>query len=186
MTTTNYTAITAEQINASLGRETFYGEKGTVYLSKYSDDSFMTNAGEVISTSKAIELIAEGRVSGMNNVAEEAIVAALIEQEAQDKQEAVKPVQTATAFNYRNLKNLVSDGSIFYVEFIKRSTGALRKMKCRTGVKKHLKGGKKAYSSAAKGLLTVFDMETKGYRSIPIEAIKRLTVGGQSFNYAGV
>lgn len=186
MTTTNYTAITTEQINASLGRNTFYGEQGTVYLSKHGDDSFMTSKGEIISTSQAFELIAEGKVSGMNNVAEEAIVTALIEQEAQDTQETVKPVQAAIVFNCRNLQNLVSDGSIFYVEFVKRSTGTLRKMKCRTGVKKHLKGGKKAYNSTAKGLLPVFDMEAKGYRSIPIEAIKRLTVGGQSFNYARV
>jgi len=66
-----------------------------------------------------------------------------------------------TVFNHRNLQNLVSDGNI-YVEFIKRSTGTLRKMKCRTGVKKHLKGDKKGYSSAARGLHTVFDMEAKG------------------------
>jgi hypothetical protein len=84
-----------------------------------------------------------------------ALEAALIEQEE------INPAQAAASFNYRNFRNLVSDGSIFYVEFIKRSTGTLRKMRCRTGVKKHLKGGKKAYNSASKGLLSIFDMEAK-------------------------
>ena len=88
-----------------------------------------------------------------------------------------------TGFNLRNLQNLVDDGSIFYVEFIKRTTGELRKMQCRLGVKKHLKGGSKAYDSAAKNLLTVFDMKAEGYRSIPLESIQCLTIGGQTFNF---
>jgi hypothetical protein len=97
--------------------------------------------------------------------------------------------QTAQPFNLANLANLgnlVSDGAIFSVEFIKRSNGELRKMVCRMGVKKHLKGGKKAYSTKARNLLTVFDMQAKGYRSIPVDAIQRLSMNGQTFNFAGV
>lgn len=92
--------------------------------------------------------------------------------------------QTVTQFNLTNLQNLVSDGSIFSVEFIKRTDGSHRKMACRLGVKKHLKGGQKAYNATDKGLLTVFDMEKKGYRSIPVDAIQRLSVNGQVFNFA--
>lgn len=88
-------------------------------------------------------------------------------------------------FNIRNLANLVSDGAIFYVEFIKRSTGELRKMRCRLGVKKHLKGGSRAYNPAKKNLLAVFDMDERGYRSIPLEGIRRLSVGGQHFDFEG-
>ena len=87
------------------------------------------------------------------------------------------------SFNHRNLANLVSDGAIFYVEFIKRSTGELRKMRCRMGVKKHLKGGGRAYNPAKKNLLSVFDMDARGYRSIPLEGIQRLSVGGQHFDF---
>ncbi len=86
-------------------------------------------------------------------------------------------------FNRANLRNLVSDGGIFSVEFIKRTDGSLRKMVCRLGVKKHLKGGQKAYSTKAHNLLTVFDMENKGYRSIPVDAIQRLCVNGQTFSF---
>ncbi len=91
-----------------------------------------------------------------------------------------------TEFTQPNLQRLVSDGKVFSVQFIKRSTGELRKMRCRTGVKKHLKGGTKAYSTKVHDLLTVFDMDKKGYRSIPVDAIQRLCVGGQSFSLGGV
>ena len=88
--------------------------------------------------------------------------------------------------NRRNLRNLVSDGKIFSVDFIKRSTGELRTMTARMGVRKHLKGGNKAYNPSQHNLLTVFDMDKRGYRSIPVEAIQRLSVGGQTFDFARV
>jgi len=84
-------------------------------------------------------------------------------------------------FTLNNLYKLAADGKIFQVEFIKRTTGELRKMKCRLGVKKYLRGGKKTFSPKDKQLLTVFDMEAKGYRSIPVEGIRLLKIGGQSF-----
>ncbi len=112
-----------------------------------------------------------------------ALETALVEFEAKDVQTTETPALTPTALNLRNLQNLVSDGAIFHVSFIKRTTGERRLMQCRTGVKKHLKGGKKSFSDKAKNLLTVFDMKAKGYRSIPVEAIQALTINGQSFNF---
>ena len=93
---------------------------------------------------------------------------------------------TSSSINLKNLKNLVSDGTIFSVEFIKRSNGELRKMVCRLGVKKHLRGGDKAYDAKHHNLLTVFDMEKGGYRSIPVDAIQRLCVNGQAFSFGEV
>lgn len=87
-------------------------------------------------------------------------------------------------FNRKNLKGLVSSGSIFNVEFIKRTTGELRSMTCRRGVTKTLKGGKKAFSDSSKDLLTVYDTKAKGYRSIPVDAIQKLCVNGQVFSFA--
>jgi len=103
-----------------------------------------------------------------------------------DKPTAIedKPTSSPTTtsnFTLSNLNKLVSDGKIFHIEFIKRTTGELRKMRCRLGVTKHLKGGTKKYNPKTKQLLTVFDMEARGYRSIPVEGICSLTVGGQSF-----
>ena len=96
-----------------------------------------------------------------------------------------EPTPAPAPFNIRNLHNLVADGAIFSVEFIKRSDGTLRKMVCRTGVRKHLRGGKRAYDAKSRNLLTVFDMEAQGYRSVPVDAIQRLSVGGQTFNFGG-
>ena len=98
-------------------------------------------------------------------------------------------MSTATAqpsprLNRANLRNLVSDGAIFGVEFIKRSDGSLRKMVCRLGVRKHLKGGAKAYDPKKHDLLCVFDMEKESYRSIPVDAVQRLSVNGQTFSFA--
>jgi hypothetical protein len=88
------------------------------------------------------------------------------------------------AFNRANLRALVQDGQIFAVEFVKRTDGGLRRMTCRLGVKKHLKGGDAAYSAKEHNLLTVFDMDKGGYRSIPVESVQSLTVHGQTFTFA--
>ena len=103
-------------------------------------------------------------------------------EEASSTTEAVK----APTLNLTNFTALVQDGTIFSVEFIKRTTGERRKMLCRTGVKKHLKGGDKAYNAASKGLLTVYDLQAKGYRSIPVDAVVSLSVHGQQFQLGAV
>lgn len=72
-------------------------------------------------------------------------------------------------------------GAFFTVDFVKRTTGELRSMNCRTGVQKHLKGGDAAYNFTEHNLVSVWDVEKKGYRSIPVESIKRLALGGEEF-----
>ena len=72
----------------------------------------------------------------------------------------------------------LSNGKFISLRFTKRTTGEVREMLCRTGVKKHLKGGDASYSFADKGLIPVFDMQN-GYRSIPIEGITQLKIDGQ-------
>lgn len=62
-------------------------------------------------------------------------------------------------------------GKFFRVSFIKRTNGKLRVMRARTGVKKHLSGKGAPYSFNSKGLLSVWDVDAKGYRSVPTDAI---------------
>lgn len=62
-------------------------------------------------------------------------------------------------------------GKIFHVSFIKRTTGEKREMTARLGVKKGLKGGELGYSSKEKNLLTCWDMQKHGYRSIALENV---------------
>jgi hypothetical protein len=83
--------------------------------------------------------------------------------------------------NYDFLKEAVDDGHIFSVDFIKRTTGEERHMVCRIGVKSHLKGGTKKFSDTEKNLLTVFDVQKNGYRSIPLENIIRVKINGRTY-----
>lgn len=71
------------------------------------------------------------------------------------------------------------NGEFFTVMFIKRTTGELRKMVCRKGVKKYLKGGPPAYNFSEKNLVPVFDVEKGEYRSIPLENIVELHADGE-------
>lgn len=77
-----------------------------------------------------------------------------------------------------------SKGKMFSVEFVKRTTGEHRKMVARLGVKKHLAGGDAAYSFIAKGLVSVYDVQRKGYRTIPTESISTLVIGGSTYTIA--
>lgn len=76
-----------------------------------------------------------------------------------------------------------SNGRIVGVEFVKRTTGEVRRMQCRLGVVSHLKGemgSGPAYDPAAHGLIRVFDMAPgKGYRSIPTEGLTAISVRGE-------
>lgn len=68
-----------------------------------------------------------------------------------------------------------ANGRIFSVEFVKKDN-TVRKMVCRTGVKKHLKGGELAYDPIEKGLLAVFDMEKAEYRMINLRTIINISL----------
>jgi len=72
-------------------------------------------------------------------------------------------------------------GKIASAKFIKRTDGSVRKMTFRTGVKKHLTGEGAKYSFRKNALIPVFDMQKRGYRSIPTEGIQELTVGGNTY-----
>jgi len=81
------------------------------------------------------------------------------------------------------------EGNFFGVEFIKRTTGELRKMVCRGGVQKHLKGGELKYVPGEKNLIGVWDStvedNTKAYRMIAIEGIKTLNAEGEQYEVTG-
>lgn len=89
-------------------------------------------------------------------------------------------------------KILGTDGRVFGVTFIKRTTGESRTMKARLGytVKKGLAGGELNYSPTEKGLITAYLMKgdenrsedaSKNRRMIPIENIKEVRVDGECF-----
>jgi hypothetical protein len=69
----------------------------------------------------------------------------------------------------------------FEVEFIKRTTGLTRVMKCKKGVTEFLKGGVPPYSFREKNLVCVYDVENKGYRTIPLENLQRVKIDNKEY-----
>lgn len=77
------------------------------------------------------------------------------------------------------------NGLFFTVEFIKKD-GTIRKMNCRTGVKKYLSNnGKKIKLSSPidNGILRVYDIHAKGYRSINLDTIKKINYNKITLKY---
>lgn len=72
-------------------------------------------------------------------------------------------------------------GRVFSVRFVKRTDNTIRDMNCRGGVRKHLRGGELAYDPKKKRLVTVFDMQKGGYRSINCDSIMQIVVDGKTF-----
>ena len=77
------------------------------------------------------------------------------------------------------LQKILDSGRIATVTFRKRTTGEVRVMNCRSGVKKHLKGTSPRYNAASKNLITVFDMQKGQYRSINCDSIISVKAGGK-------
>lgn len=77
------------------------------------------------------------------------------------------------------------DGRVFTVAFVKRTTGEERVMNCRTGVVKGTQGKSMGYDPAAKALLSVYDMQAKGFRMVNLEDLLWLRMGHQEFTWDG-
>lgn len=78
-------------------------------------------------------------------------------------------------------KLLSAENTMFSVVFIKRTTGEVRRMLCRTGVRKYLSGGELKFIPIRKGLLSVYDMQSKGYRFINLETLISFKLGGKTY-----
>ena len=79
------------------------------------------------------------------------------------------------------VKQVSSRGKIFSVKFVKKD-GSLRYMTCRTGVKKHLKGGINTVKHIPK-YLTVYSVQDKGYRNINLKTIKEIKGNNSIFTF---
>lgn len=79
--------------------------------------------------------------------------------------------------NKKEIKKLVGN-KIFTVVFTKKN-GDLRKMNCRLNVQKHLKGGSKSFNDDDYDYLTVYDLHSKGYRTVNLNTIKKLKFKGK-------
>lgn len=71
-----------------------------------------------------------------------------------------------------------TNGKFFSVDFIKKD-GSIRKMVCRKGVKKYLKGGDKKTPNT---VITVFDVNKKEYRCFYPENVINFKCGKLNWN----
>lgn len=74
-----------------------------------------------------------------------------------------------------------TNGKIFTVHF-RKTDGTVRKMNCRLGVKVHLKGGKSSVENYNK-YIVVYDMQTKGYRTVNLETLIEAKIGGKHYTF---
>lgn len=83
--------------------------------------------------------------------------------------------------NVNELREAINEtkGKFFSVEFTKKD-GSYRKMLCRTGVKKHLKGGELPYDPIEKMLLPVYDVQKQAYRTIPLNRVHAIKLANQT------
>lgn len=80
------------------------------------------------------------------------------------------------------LVEIIRSGSIVTVNY-KKEDGSSRKVNCRMGVKAYLKGGEKPYKDANYGIITVFDLKNKGYRSLKIDNIISVIHDKRTFSF---
>jgi hypothetical protein len=105
--------------------------------------------------------------------------------------EAKRPETTLTRTQLQELVKEIpyDEASIFTVEFVKRTTGELRVMTARRGVKKKQTGRPNSsgtlglgYNAKSKNLLSVYDMVKKDYRMINCETIRKLKYKGITYH----
>jgi hypothetical protein len=76
-------------------------------------------------------------------------------------------------------------GRAFEVTFRKRTTGEIRVMRARLGMKRNLTGKGQPYNPADKQLVTAWELG-KHYRNIPLDGIISLRVPDSSKHLVGV
>jgi len=81
----------------------------------------------------------------------------------------------------QTIESVSRGGRIFSVIFTKKD-GSERKMVCRKGVVKHLRGGQST-TKHIKSLVTVYDTQAKGYRSINLKTLKMVKGRGKTVTF---
>ncbi len=69
---------------------------------------------------------------------------------------------------------------LFSATFVKVN-GQERKMICRLGVKKNLRGGQNKVETEDRSYLTVFDMQKSAYRTLNLRTLKEIKLSGTNY-----
>ena len=101
----------------------------------------------------------------------------LIAQHVGTEQRPVHEISASRAAEF--LKNETS-GRIFQAYSVK-ADGTMRKMVCRRGVRSHVTGGGLRYNPDDHGLLVVFELSKKQYRTFKIDRLVSFNISGETF-----
>ena len=95
---------------------------------------------------------------------------------------AETPSEPSGEIDKETAKELIfgTKGKFFTVKFIKLD-GSERVMNARLGVKKYLKGGTLKYDPSEFNYITVYDMGSKGYRTVNANTIQSLKIGNNEY-----
>jgi hypothetical protein len=85
----------------------------------------------------------------------------------------MKTIDRDTAKQYIYATN----GKIFSAVFVKKD-GEIRKMVCRQGVYKYVKGVGLKFKPEERNLIGVFDMHKKAYRFINVKTLEQIKIKG--------
>lgn len=75
-----------------------------------------------------------------------------------------------------------NNGKIFSATFEKKD-GTIRTINCRRNVSKGVKGVGYSFDPVSRGLLSVYDMQSKGFRFINLETLVEAKVNGEIFKF---
>ncbi|MBG23714.1 MAG: hypothetical protein CMF22_10360 [Idiomarinaceae bacterium] len=85
-----------------------------------------------------------------------------------------------TISNTARIRRIIeqADGRFFTATFVKKD-GSVRKMNCRTGVMKYVKGtGRPTHNIG--NLVAVYDVKVKGYRFINLKTLSKIKIDGMT------
>ena len=92
-------------------------------------------------------------------------------------------IQDAEFFSDIVLRKInITHGKFFTIHFTKRD-GTIRKMTCRTGVHKGLKGVGMGYSPSAYNLKTVWDLGKQSYRTINLATTQTIVFQNKMYHF---
>ncbi len=76
---------------------------------------------------------------------------------------------------------MATNGRVFSVTFIKRSTGKDKTIRARLGVKTKINGKGMRYNTHGRKIILVFDINMRKYKCIPIEGIEAVSYRGRPY-----
>lgn len=79
------------------------------------------------------------------------------------------------------LINQARDGRIFTAKFVKKN-GEIRMINARLGVKKGVTGTGKYTSPLQNGMLRVYDMQKRAFRTLNVDTMLELKMNGQTYD----